>query len=493
MALPIGARARAVSRSRTAFVPALSTLLAAACASAPPLSLNTGAARSANLHRAREAQLEHTLDELGDEGVAIAPGTLERRNDPAEPGYWFARALAQAPPVRAALAEWRAARARAATAGAAHAVDVELTDHSFDSDDPLVELVPMLDVLALLGLGPSAAERAAAGAEERLALARVERAAFDAWLAAERARARLAALVGRDEVLEGLLDEVDADLVRFELLARHGRIGAAETAAARASGVELQRRRAVLAEAVATARRELAAAVGLAPTHPALAMVGAGHLEAGPRVDSAHMGPAVPSDEQLDRHPRVREVVQRFAVAEGEVRRAAALAWPGVKLGPHFARPEGYGVDDLRIGGMLALELPFPARWRGALQSAVARRAGELAAYEDLLLELAQRASDATARITVVTARAEGPSMRLAAAAQQGWTATRASFRVGRAEPGRWREALRMQVEGALLGIEDAEALALARLDLLEALGPAATDVVEGRGVTAVADAGGAR
>jgi hypothetical protein len=445
-----------------------------ACASAPEAQLELSDARLATTADAREGALEEQLAALDVERLQLALPAPELRQSPDQPGYWFARAVAYAPGVRAALAEWRAARAAVASAGAPEPALLEVDDHSFESDEPAVELVLMFDVLGHLGIGPSAAERAAGTASERLALVQLERAAFEAWLAVERARVGLAASRARLAVYDTLNVELQQDLARYAVLRAHGRIGEAEALAAEATFEELERRRSLAREATLMARLALGLAAGLAEDHTALEAVGAGDMRSFETLAAAlPHGPA--TDAELERHPRVRELRRRFELAEADVRRAAALAWPMIGLGPQFTRAEGFGVDDLAIGGMLQFSLPFPSRWRGALESAVERRAGIVAAFEDELLALELRAAEAHARAAEIRARADGSSRALAGAADQGWRAARASFRVGRVEPRMWRDDLRMQLEGSVLPIDEVELVALATLDEIEARGPHAS------------------
>lgn len=445
-----------------------------ACASAPEVELALDAARASTTSAARDAALETQLASLDVERLQLALPPPELRERPEQPGYWFARAVAYAPAVRAALAEWRATRAAVSSAGAPEPALLEVDDHSFDGDEPLVELVLMFDVLGHLGMGPSAAERAAATATERLALVQLERAAFEAWLTVERARVALAAARSRCTAYEALARELHQDLGRFALLHAHGRIGDAEALAAAATQAEVQRRLEVEHEAVLAARLALSVAAGLADDHAALDAVDAAHLASFEAL-AATLPEAPATEAELERHPRMRELRRRFDLAEVEVRRAAALAWPMIGIGPQFTRAEGFGVDDLAIGGMLQLSLPFPSRWRGALEAAVARRAGIVAAFEDELLALELRAAEAHARAATIRARADGASSAVANAAALGWRAARASFRVGRTEPRMWRDVLDMHLEGSVLAIDESELLALANLDELEARGPCAS------------------
>lgn len=475
-------------RARLVFRAALALVLIPACASPPEATLDVRDARTAVTADARDAALEAQLAAHDIESLQLALPPPELRARPDQPGYWFARAVAYAPTVRAALAEWRAARAAIASAGAPEPALLEVDDHSFDGEEPLVELVLMFDVLGHLGIGPSAAERSAANATERLALVQLERAAFEAWLTVERARVALATARARCTAYDALAQELEQDLARFTLLRAHGRIGEAEALAAAATKAEVERRRALAHEGTLAARLALGLAAGLADDHAALEAVDAAQLGSFEELAAA-LPLASASDAELERHPRVRELRRRFDLAEAEVRRAAALAWPMIGLGPQFTRAEGFGVDDLAIGGMLQLSLPFPSRWRGALDAAVARRAGIVAAFEDELLALELRAAEAHSRAATIRARADGASSAVADAAAQGWRAARASFRVGRTEPRMWRDVLGMQLEGSVLAIDEAALLALATLDEIEARGPCVSPYAAALPPTATNDA----
>lgn len=465
---------RCVTALRTRLFVALTAAALCACATAPEVQLSLDEARASTTAATRDQALDAHLEALDVERLQLALPPPDLRERPDQPGYWFARAVAYAPTVRAALAEWRATRAAVSSAGAPEPALLEVDDYSFDGDEPLVELFLMFDVLGHLGIGPSAAERAAATASERLALVQLERAAFEAWLTVERARLTLAAARARHDAYDMLERELVQDLARFTLLRTHGRIGEAEALAAAATRADVQRRLAFEHEAALAARLALGLAAGLSDDHAALEAVNAGQLASFEAL-AATLPEHPPSNTELEYHPRVRELRRRFDLAEAEVRRAAALAWPKIGLGPQFTRTEGFGVDDLAIGGMLQLSLPFPSRWRGALEAAVARRAGIVAAFEDELLALELRAAEAHARAATIRARAEGASSAVSDAAAQGWRAARASFRVGRSEPRMWRDLLGMQVEGTVLAIDEAELLALAALDVIEARGPCAS------------------
>jgi outer membrane protein TolC len=283
----------------------------------------------------------------------------------------------------------------------------------------------------------------------------------------------LASARARIATYDALNLELAQDLARIAVLRAHGRIGEADALAALAAGEELERRRSLAREEALEARLALALAAGLADDHPALEAVKGAALASFDAL-AEDLPDQPPTDAELERHPRVRELRRRFELAEADVRRGVALAWPTVGLGPMFTS-EGFGVDDMRIGGVLRLSLPFPSRWRGVLDAALERRAGIIAAFEDELLALELRAAKSEARAAEVRARAGGPSHALAVAATEGWRATHTSFRVGRTDPLMWRDMAVMQLEHTLHPIDEAELLALATLDVIEARGPFAS------------------
>jgi len=439
-----------------------------ACASAPELSVREP--ESAVTARAPSVALAAEVLALADlEALHLALPDRAAPLDPRADEFWHVAAWAFASEVRAGRSAARAALAREDSAGAPGPVELMATDHDFASGgDPLVEAAATFDLFGWLGLGPSAAERAGARVEALLALAELQAIVWRATFEVDRARVRLAAARARAARLERLHDEAALDAPRLEILARHGRLSPA--AAQMALGhlhhlLQLAGRERQAEQVLAT---ELALACGLFPEHAALAAPDAelldAHLERALRADDS----ALAGD--LSLHPRV--VVARLGLALGEARArvAARAAWPGLRLGPHLAFAEG----EVAVGGLAGLSLPVPARWRGELAAARARRDRALEAYEEAWL--AQRAALVAARerLRAGRARLEEHARVFERSIDRTWGAVRARFRVGEAGPDEWSRALLERADAALAVVDETEGVALAALDGAEARGPRA-------------------
>lgn len=459
----------------------LACLAAVSCASnsprvngGPSVEWSEVEARLSN--RGRSGAAEEAFQKALEEnplGALLGPTALrlpapEQRAEPTQPGYWMVRALAWAPEVRAARRSVAAALGEARSAGAPAPVFVQAVDHELGGDDELVEAIGVVDLIGLLGLGPSAAQGRLAEARVDEALVALEHAAFRACLEVERARVRVVAAQARCDRFDGLLQEASRDLERVRILRARDRLSASDSELAFAEVARIERWASLAQVALVGARRELALASGIASESGSLALdeVGASGLDEietlGPAEAVEPMGPSA-------EHPRVRARAAAFRVAEASVREAASRAWPGLGLGPHL----GF-LDGARVGAVLRLALPFPSSWKGRLEAAVERRDRAVEAYDETLLELQQRAVEARSRIAELELRRDptsGATPRAAAPAESHWTASRALFRTGRGPLAAWTKALNHLTETVTWEVDDAESVALARLDLVEAVG----------------------
>ncbi len=444
------------------------------CATPPPGRLDVVDVQASLTARSNPDALQAALD-----GIELSPSVLQlpaesERSGPGQSGFWKVRALAWSPGVREARRALSARLAEAKSAGAPNPIAVQVVDHELGGDDELVEAIGVLDLVGLLGLGPSHAERRLASAEAQLALGRLEHAAFQATLDVECARIRAVAARARHDRLTALQADAARDLERVVILERNGRLSDADSRLARAEVARIERASSMSLVALVGARGELAAAAGSMPIDWAeeqggdVAAVGSGGLaeletNRGPRV-------ALSIEDLVARHPQLRVARLAFAVREAEVREAASRAWPGIGLGPHL----GY-LESARIGAVLRLAIPFPSSWRGRLDAAVERRDRSIEAFEESLQGLLVQQAEALARLDELDARSAagvGATERAMAPAQEHWTAARAVFRSGRGPLSGWTKALNHLTETVTWSIDDAEALALARLDLLGAWGP---------------------
>ena len=444
------------------------------CAAPKEGRLELSEVRASLAERSSPESLEATIDALAlPPSVLRIPASADRKG-PAQPGYWFVQALAWSPSVRAARRQLAAATAEAKSAGAPNPIAIQAVDHELGGDDKLVEAIGVLDLVGLLGLGPSGAERERASAEAQLALGQLERAAFDATLGVERARIRTVAARTRHARFVALEAEAKQDLERVAILERNDRLSSADARLARAEVARIERQVSLSSVALGSARRDLAALAGSMPaTHRAefsvdvLAVGAEGLAELG-KTEAA--GTPLPIEELAAQHPALREARLVFAVREAQVREAASRAWPGIGLGPHL----GY-LDSARIGAVLRLAVPFPSSWRGKLEAAVQRRDRSIESFEEALQALLVKESEALTRIDQLLAMSAvgvGATDRAMLPALEHWTAARAVFRSGRGPLSGWTKALNHLTETVTWSVDDAEALALARVDLLDARGP---------------------
>ncbi|MFT7169309.1 MAG: hypothetical protein ACI80K_002447 [Paracoccaceae bacterium] len=461
-------------------------LLLAACAAPPAGRLDSLEVATSLLARTEPSVLDEAL-----EGLAL-PASFMRlpvdaeRATPAQAGYWFVRALAWSPEVRAARRELSAAAATAKSAGAPNPIAIQAVDHELGGDDKLVEAIGVLDLIGLLGLGPSRAERGVASAETLLAAGRLERVAFDAWITVERARIGVVAARLRVERLAELVEAGQVDLERVRILEENDRLSEADAALARAEVARIERRGHLAVAELGGARRQLALAAGSLSGSLSGSPDGAGEFDAavqavglgglGEVADVSVMAraSALPTDMNLaalaESHPALREARLVFDVREAEVREAASRAWPGVALGPHL----GY-LDQAQVGAVLRLAIPFPSSWKGRLEAAVERRDRAVERFEEILVDLLARQADALGRIAQMRATVtdeDGATKRAMEPGFQDWTAARARFRTGRGDLAGWTRALNRLAEMVTWPIDDVEALVLAKLDWTAASGP---------------------
>ncbi|QDU83345.1 hypothetical protein Pla163_04440 [Planctomycetes bacterium Pla163] len=461
-------RVRSAPRIAIALGACAATLLGTASCAAPTTeSLDHSGALERLEARSDPFELERALERAA---LHRSPVTLP--NDPLsvepdDPAYWLVRALAWSPEVRASARTVSAAIADSKSAGAPQPIGFGLTDHEFGGDDERVELVATFDLLGLLGIGPARSERERAAAAVVVAAAELESEIWRSWLTVDAARLRFQAAAARERLLAEVLEQASADFDRIVILHERGWIGDAPAAAARAAVGSVERARSSVAADVAARRATLAHAAGVPPEDGAFEALLAPDR---PASEPALRPNAELGDGALFEHPRLRELRTRFALREAEVRSVATSAWPNVGIGPHL----GYE-DDLAIGGVLQLTLPFPSSWRGRLAGAVERRDAVIEAYEDELHLLLVEERSARERRDEIHRRTTGATRLVVEGSTAGWSAARASFRVGRMPVLEWIDALYRRLGATTAEIDDAEALALAQVALAGARGPAGT------------------
>ncbi|MEM1447514.1 MAG: TolC family protein [Planctomycetota bacterium] len=442
-------------------------ILVVACATPSVKPLDLEASELAWTDRVDVESLEVALAGADVAATAIVDPDPEARRDQASDAFWQASALAWNPRVRATRNEVLALRQDLRSAGAPGPVWVRAVDHQFGGEDSLFETIATFDLIGLLGLGPAEAAKELADAQVIQALSQHEEALWAARMEVERARVQLSAARARLVRIDELQAEARADDVRITILERNGREAPSDVDAARARIDVLERLRSIHGDAVAEASRRLQAAAGLPAGHPAIDLVDAAHV-AGFREREA---PTLAGDEDARAltHPTLRRARLDFALAEANIRQIAAEAWPGIRLGPHLAFGPG-----TNIGGVLQLSLPWPSAWKGRLAGAEERREGARLAFEDAWIDLHQRDDAALRRLELARERAADATRNVDDAMQSMWLAARARYRNGAMPLMRWIDVLEMRTNALLLPVDDAEAIALAWLDLLDARGPAA-------------------
>lgn len=451
----------------------LAALSALACANPERVILD-----EANAHAALEARadLQPTLERSiaaqlpGSHLTSPAPEACAR---PDQPGYWYLRAAAWAPGVRASRRELAAAQGEERSAGAPGPVALQVIDQDFSGDSDLVDALAAFDLIGLLGIGPSGAEKGVAGARVEAARASLENAVWLAWLEAERALVQWRAAAHRMDRLWELDAKANRDLERVSILFSTGRLGESHSEAADGAAAELVRRLSLAVDQASIARARLAAVVGVDPDRDL-----AGEAPATPAP--AALGPASPGvwfdqSEHLRSHPTLRMAQRMFDLRESQVREAASRAWPGVSLGPRL----GF-IDPTQVGGVLRITVPFPSSWEGRLAAAIERRDAAVENYEDQLHLLMTAEADALVRVSAADARASGSSDEVVRSLIEEWEAARAGFRVQRTPVGQWTGALRRLSMRATWDIDDLERRDLATLDLVAARGPMATTLFTG-------------
>ncbi len=467
-----------MSRPLSARACALLPLLA--CAATPDPERPLAADGAAGIRDAAAAAA--ALELLPARTSALPARTAADLADPQEVAFWEAAADAFGPSQRRARREVLARTEAVASAGAPRPVRLTLTDHTFDPDAALAEAMVTFDLLGLLGLGPNAAALEVADVARLLALCEYERILWRGRIRVRRARLRLAGSRGRLAALDELARSTEAGLRRIEVLAEHGRLSESVAAGARAMVARLDRMRSAAAVEEAEAVRELVVASGLAPHDAAFDAVQPDLLE---RLGSVP-GPFPPPSS----HPRLRTMEVSYALAEARVRAVAAQAWPGVDLGPHIGSPTG-SLDPLRWGGLLRLRLPWPAAWEGELAAAAQQREAARESYEDEALALEAEVRSARERVALLAARWDATTVPLEEGTRARWEGVRAAFLVAQEQAGGWMHALEGRTNMVTARIEDAEAAAIAVLELEAAQGPG--DVSDGLVTGVLGTRGGIR
>ena len=393
------------------------------------------------------------------------PARWDPQQDAAHDVFWHAHAIAFEPTVQASRRTWRAARYDAAAAGHPDRAVVSYRLEDTGQPDRQSDLVSTLDLLGLLGIGPKAAEQEVAARATGLALGQLEQDIWAAVFDVDRARVSLAASRRREARLASFAADAASDIHRLETLYSRGRLSEGLIGRARAVHAAFLARFHQHTAATARARETLAHVSGLPPHAPALDAIGAAMLQVNP-TDPA---PVPIAAHLLDGVPALRAARLRYALAEAQVRAAAAAWWPSLRVGPHLKmRP-----DEFLTGGIVALDLPWPSKVSAQIEAALERRERAREAVEGALARTL--ASGVARRQELLIARAHYATHALTLASQsaRAWRGARARLSVDESGGAvdTWVDALTLRSRGVLAEVDALERARLMELEFREAAG----------------------
>ncbi|MEE9395301.1 MAG: hypothetical protein V3W41_22645 [Planctomycetota bacterium] len=439
------------------------------CVSPSPQALDQAQLTSVSESRQRlgpQTELALTLKEVG-----ILPtdlGAPDAKASPRTPNFWRATALAWDPEIRRARRQLEVALGRELSAGSPGPLGL---GGEVNGDDDLTGGIQgSFDLIGVLGLEPSAAAVVLARSNTSLALATLEERAWSTRFEVDADRVRLAAVRARISVLKDLAAEAEADFGRFDALLESGRVGHGIVSRGRAMLFGLHDQVGILRTMEATLLAALARRSGLRADHPALEAVTPEVLGERPTppnsLSTRHDRDRVLARiyEQL---PSLRRARREYAVAEAQLRVAAAASWPALRIGPKLSIG-----DNLIPGGLVAIELPFPGSWEGGVAAAHTTRNDSRERIEDLLIN---QMNEVTARLAAFRSRraaVEDSARQRELYAGRAWRAARASVLVNEKFLSRWIDAFESRGP-SLVGLVNArEDEALAALDLQRLGGP---------------------
>ena len=385
---------------------------------------------------------------------------------------WLACVETSSPDVIAARRDLAMAEARARVAGApTNMLELESVGGGADRE---TELMLALDLPGLLGAGRNGAMKARAEVDTERARAQLAAARFRARHELER---RLAALIVARQ-LEADVASLEAssstNAKRLELLRARGWLAPDAAASAETMIHHLGVMRAEQQAAVAAARAGVALATGLPSDSPFLDDAtndGATSLlmitqrtwgrGARPDPDSAAL---------LEAQPDVVLARLDYVAAEADLRIACAERWPAIWIGPKAM----WTADDLLLGGLLRLELPWSPSAGAAVDAA---RAGREKSRDALVSALAA----ARSRIAQRRVEQQSAERALREHADDVLVSSEASLRAAQArfavDPGalvEWGMALDQRVRALTTHANELQRWLVATFDLSEALGPEA-------------------
>jgi hypothetical protein len=399
------------------------------------------------------------------EAIDLPQPSAEDMTDATRMGYWQACAYTWNPIVRAARRELQAAVGLALSAGAPAPLGFQSMLRDVPDGKDMVDGQLSIEWTRLLGLGPAEAERELARTEVLQATVGLEAALWSACFKVERSRVSLAAARAKYTALEQLQSDLQTDRVRLDILHAHGRLPAAAWEGVQARTHSLAAAVSRLRVQEAKAEATLSQVSGVPMGHPSLAIPDQAQIPSAD-LDTMDVGGL------LDRHPLLRRERIALAVAEAQLRRVAAKAWPQVRIGPHLSQI----TEASTLGGFVQLQLPWPSSWRGELEATEARRARQLERIEEAYLDQLARIerSRASHEEALVQRDLHSPAMERGAAAM--WGASRARLHEGEEPMSEWFDFFDRRLDSSHLVIDAWEREQLARIDLQDHLGPPGID-----------------
>ncbi|MAG55291.1 MAG: hypothetical protein CMJ83_03285 [Planctomycetes bacterium] len=376
-------------------------------------------------------------------GLAL-PADLDPKRDADRDVFWHAHAVAFAPVVRASRRAWRAVQIDEGAAGNPDRPGLMYRMEDGGEPDRQNDVRATVDLLGLLGLGPKAAERELAAEVTGLAHGKLEEAVWSAAFAVDRARVRLAAARQFHASLEQHLISARAGLRRIRMLQERGRLGEGLVSRAQAVLASLETDLSFLARDVARAREALAHAAGV-PAHATAIETLHDDLIDREITLPLHVPKAT---ELLVSVPTLRSRQLAYAVAEARLRAAAAEWWPRLQIGPHFKiRP-----DELLSGGVVSLDLPWPATVEANIDAAVERRTQAREAVVDALAAAVASVETRRDELRYALEHRTHHARRLDVESARAWRAARARLEVleGADVVDTWIDALQLRAKGAL-------------------------------------------
>lgn len=440
-------------------------LLSAACSSTATSAVTDAALIETTARRAalEDVELALRIADLGPLAVPVTPAPAELRPD--HPEFWQAAALAWNPELRQMRRRVRELRAATDSAGRPGPIVAEAGARDLSNISDESELQITFDVLGLLALGPSAAAKDFARAQERALWAELESTVWKLRFEVDRARVRLAGSKALAAAMTALYNKGAEELPRIELLTARGWLARAMYEGANAS-LHMAEHRASMAKVdIVRNQAELAALCGLDVAHPAFDELDGGAIDRFRSEDLEFRDP-LPA-ELLASLPELRARRLELSMAEAELRRETREQWPMLRVGPTFAWMPGESF----LGGMLELDLPFPGALDGRIAAALERREAAREALEDALVAAQSRVKETHDALDELLFLFDEHAPELDQSVARMLVATQAEFRVDPEKLDKWSLALRERVESLTALVQARTDVVIAQLDYEEARG----------------------